>query len=487
MLRTQIEERKANKLTEENRERFPAKITIPLLAIGLVAALAWGFSQFQARRNWEVRAENQYNRSFSELATHVGEIETKLAEVLVCNSRSNLVKSFSDLWRQTYLSQEDLGQLPLPSVELNRTKEFLAKVGAFSFDAVSRLNQETPVVTATTGGSVQYLSNEDWTTVSTLHRQARYLADQLVDLQESMMESGERWLGVDRLSHAALSADVSDRMDTNKITKSFIMMEDGFKRLPEPEMDSNLLNFRPVPKGITGQDISQEQGRELASSFVNKEKPSYEVTYDEKINGDYPLYLYNLKKKQKDGKAANSGQIALTIKGGHPAWLLKERPTTTQKLSLETAKETAREYLERRNYPEMTPVGAEEYRNVAVVALCSVSEGITIYPEMIKVQVALDDGEIMGVETMSYLTFHNPEREILRPKLTEAEAEKRLNQHFKVDEIKQAIILNDQHQEILAYECSGRIAQDRYRVYINAETGEEERIQRINEGGFEIK
>ncbi|HBR28705.1 MAG TPA: germination protein YpeB [Firmicutes bacterium] len=474
-------------MAEENRERFPAKMTIPLLAIALVASLAWGFSQFQARRNWEIRAENQYNRSFSELSTHVGEIETKLAEIMVCNSRPNLVKGFSDLWRQTYLSQEDLGQLPLPSVELGRTKEFLAKVGAFSFDAVSRLNQDTTAVTASTGKSVQYLSEEEWTTVNTLHRQARYLADQLVDLQESMLESGERWIGVDRLSRAALSADVSDRLDTNKITKSFMMMEDGFKRLPEPEMDSNLLNFQPVPKGITGQDISQEQGRELASSFINKEEPGYEVTYNEKINGDYPLYLYNLKKKKENGKAADSGRIALTIKGGHPAWLLKERPAAEQKLSLAAAKEAARKYLERRNYTGMKPVGAEEYRNVAVVALCSTNQETIIYPEMIKVQVALDDGEVMGVETMSYLTFHNPERKIARPSLSEAEAKKRLNQHFKVEEINQAVILNDKHEEVLTYECVGRIAQDRYRVYLNAETGEEERIQRVNEEGFEDK
>jgi spore germination protein len=474
-------------VAEERKERLAPNITIPLLAVALVAAVIWGYTQFRARRSWEIRAENQYNRSFSELSTHVGELETQLATILASNSRAQLIKGFSDLWRQAYLSQEDLGQLPLTAMELRRTKEFLAKVGAFAFNTVSKLNKEATAPFSTGEVNLQYLSEQDWQTLNTLHRQARYLADQLVDLQESMIESGEKWLKVDRLSASAFAADVSDRLETNKITKSFMMMEDGFQRLPEPEMEGNLLNVRPSPKGITGEEISQEKGRELASNFINKDGPEYEVTYEDKTNGDYPLYLYNLKKKGDDGRAAKSGRLALTTKGGHLAWILKERPVPEQKLSLDAAKETARKYLENRGYPGMLPVAVEEYRNVVVVSLCTQQQGTIIYPEMIKVQVALDDGEIMGVETMSYLTFHDPKRKLATPTLTEREIGQRLNKHLKVEAMNQALILNDQYEEVLAYECVGRIGENRYRVYLNADTGEEERIQRIDDQGLEIK
>lgn len=470
-------------------DRFRTRIIIPLLAVALVASLAWGFTQFRARRNWEIRAENQYNRSFSELSIHVGELENKLAEALASNSRPHLVKTFSDIWRQAYLSQEDLGQLPLTSVELSKTKEFLAKVGAFAHNIVAKLNQNTDsaAVPAATGEGVQYLSDRDWDTLNALYQQARYFADQLVDLQESMLEGDERWLRVDRLTTAALAADVTDRLETNKITKSFMMMEDGFKRLPEPEMEGNLLNFKPVPKGISGAEISQEQGREIASAFVNKDEPRYEVAYDEKINGDHPLYLYTLKKKDDKGKAAAGGRLALTVKGGHVAWLLKERNVAEKKLSLDEAKEAARKYLESRDYRGLTPVGAEEYRNVAVVSLCPRQGETIIYPEMIKVQVALDNGEIMGVETMSYLTFHDPQRRLTAPGLSVTTARSRLNKHFNVETVREAVILNDQYEEVLAYECTGRIGQNRYRVYLNATTGEEERIHRIDEHGNQIK
>jgi len=60
----------------EKRDRFNPGLSIPLLTVALVASLVWGFTQFRAKRNWEIRAENQYNRSFSELSAHVGDLKT---------------------------------------------------------------------------------------------------------------------------------------------------------------------------------------------------------------------------------------------------------------------------------------------------------------------------------------------------------------------------------------------------------------------------
>lgn len=472
---------------EEKRTGFAPKVTVPILAVALLASLAWGYSQYRGRRGWEIRAENQYNRSFSELSTHVGELETQLGKVMVSNSRPYLVKNLTDIWRQAYLSQEDIGQLPLSAVELTKTKEFLAKVGAFSHNLAARLNQG-----GNQGGELgeEYLSSKDQQTLKGLHQQARYLSGQLVNLQEETLEAGEKWAGVDRIATTSMVADVSKRLETNKITKGFMMMEDGFKRLPEPEMEGNLLSFQPTPKGITGQEVSMEQAREIAHDFIDKGTTRYQVTYDEQIKGDYPLYLFNLvaeNEAERERRARNKPCIAVTVKGGHVAWMLKEREVEGSKLSLEEAKEKAQAYLASRNYQRMTPVGVEEYRDIALVSLCPTVRQTIIYPEMIKVQVALDDGEVMGVETMPYLTFHDPNRQLSTPRLNEAEIRKRVNKNLKVEQIRQALILNDQYEEVLTYECNGTLGQDRYRVFINAATGEEERIQRIDAQGVEIK
>lgn len=477
------------RLTDE-KKHLNLKITIPLLTIALVASLVWGYSQYRSKRSWELRAENQYNKSFSELSMHVGDLETQLAKVLVSNSPPKLLKNFTDIWRQAYLSQEDMGQLPLASVELAKTKEFLAKVGAFSFNMVNQLNQNGNQKPVTVDTSNQVLSEKDWNTLSGLHRQARYLSEQLTTLQERMLESSEKWISVDRISATAMTTDVSSRLDTNKITKGFLMMEDGFERLPEPELEGNLLNIKPTPKGITGENISVEQARKIALDFIEKDSTRYRANYEGQIKGNYPLYHFRLTEESKEGektKTADLARLAVTVKGGHIGWMLKERNVTKTSISLDEAKTRARNHLENRGYSGMTPVAVEEFRNIALVSLCPTIQQTVVYPEMIKVQVALDNGEILGTEALSYLTFHDQKRVIPSPRLSETEVKERLNKNLKLEQLKKAIILNDQFHEILCYECIGTLNRERFRLFINASSGMEERIQHINEQGVEIK
>lgn len=476
-------------MTDE-KKRFNPRITIPLLAIALIASLAWGYTQYRGKRSWELRSENQYNKSFSELSMHVGELETLLAKVRVSNTTPKLFKSFTDIWRQAYLSQEDMGQLPLASVELAKTKEFLAKVGAFSFNMVNKLNQNDNQKAVETNIATQVLSEKDWTTLNGLHRQARYLSEQLIALQERMLESTEKWVNVDRISATFMTTDVSSRLDTNKITKGFMMMEDGFKRLPEPELEGNLLNIKPAPKGITGENISVEQAREIVQKFVDKGSTRYRVNYEGQINkGNYPLYHFRLTEESEEGrktKTADVARLGVTVKGGHVEWMLKEREIPKSSISLDEAKTRAQNYLENRGYMGMTPVATEKFRNIALVSLCPTIHETIIYPEMIKIQVALDNGEILGMDATSYLIFHDPKRVVSSPRLTEDEIRKGRNKNLKMEQIKKAIILNDQFQEILCYECIGTLDHDRFRLFVNASSGMEERIQRINEQGVEI-
>ena len=229
----------------ESRLRF----LVPVLAIALLASVAWGYTQYRARQAWEVRAENQYNRSFSELALHVAGLETQLAKAAVANSPKQQARLFTEAWRQAYHAQEDIGQLPLASVELARTKDFLSKVQSFSFGMLSEVGQG------------KAMSDEKWKTLQGLHRQARYLSGELFALQERILEGAERWLSVDRVNMGAMTADLSQRLETNKVTKSFMMMEDGLRRLPEPEIEGTPAGFQPEPKGLTGPRVAMEEAR----------------------------------------------------------------------------------------------------------------------------------------------------------------------------------------------------------------------------------
>jgi spore germination protein len=465
-------------MNERREGWFRWRFLVPVLAVALLASLAWGYTQYRARRAWEVRAENQYNRSFSELALHVAGLETQLAKAAVANSPKQQVRLFTEAWRQAYHAQEDLGQLPLASVELARTKDFLTKVQSFSFGFLSG------------AGSGNGLTEEKWQTLQDLHRQARYLSGELFALQERILEGAERWLNVDRVNMTATTADLPQRLETNKVTKSFLMMEDGLRRLPEPEIEGTPRDFQAEPKGLKGPRIAMEEARRNALRFLERDGGEYEADYDGEIKGKLPLYLFNLRRKGGGrGREARETpiQLAVSTKGSHVAWMLRERMISGRELSLEEAAGKAQEFLRKREYPEMVPIAIEEFRNAAIVSLARKSGETVIQPETIKVQVALDNGEVLGVEAIPYLTFRDPERKIPSPRLSPAEARKKLNPRLRVEEVKKTVILNDRFQEILCYEWDTYLDKERFLVYINALTGEEERIKRVDRRGMELE
>lgn len=462
---------------DERREGWSRlRFLIPVLAVALLASAAWGYTQYRARRSWEVRAENQYNRSFSELALHVAGLETQLAKAAVSNSPQQLARLFTDAWRQAYHAQEDIGQLPLASVELARTKDFLTKVRSFSFGMLAEVNNGNG------------MAEKQWKSLQDLHRQARYVSGELFALQERIMEDAERWLNVDQVDMGAMTADVSQRLETNKVTKSFMMMEDGLRRLPEPEIEGTTADFRPEPKGLTGPRVDTEEARKIALRFLERDGGEYQADYEGEIKGNFPLYLFNLKREGRGrGREEAATRLAVSTKGGHVAWMLRERMISGRELSLEEATERAQEFLRKREYPEMTPTTVEEFRNAAIISLAEKSGDTTIHPETLKVQVALDNGEILGMEAIPYLTFKDPNRRIPSARLSSAEAREKLNPRLRIEEVRKAVILNDRFQEVLCYECDTHLDKERFLIYINALTGEEENIKRVDRRGVELE
>ena len=98
-----------------------------------------------------------------------------------------------------------------------------------------------------------------------------------------------------------------------------------------------------------------------------------------------------------------------------------------------------------------------------------------MYPDLIKVKVALDNGEILGVETTGYLNTHH-ERNNLTQKITKEEAKKNLNSNLEIISEGLAVIPTEWRTEILCYEFKGKVEGTEFLVYINAENGKEESI-----------
>ncbi len=99
-----------------------------------------------------------------------------------------------------------------------------------------------------------------------------------------------------------------------------------------------------------------------------------------------------------------------------------------------------------------------------------------LYPDLIKVTVALDNGQITGYDARGYLTNHCW-REGLEPALTQEEAARSVNELLTVNQSQLCLIPSAGLNEVLCWEfqCVSPENQN-VLVYVNASTGAEEQI-----------
>lgn len=90
-------------------------------------------------------------------------------------------------------------------------------------------------------------------------------------------------------------------------------------------------------------------------------------------------------------------------------------------------------------------------------------------------KVALDTGEILGLETRGYLNSHTT-RDLQEPQIDVNEARKIINQNVKITSERLALIPTEWSSEVLTYEFKGKINDRNFIVYVDASTGKEERV-----------
>ena len=93
-----------------------------------------------------------------------------------------------------------------------------------------------------------------------------------------------------------------------------------------------------------------------------------------------------------------------------------------------------------------------------------------VYPDLIKVKIALDNGEIVGFESKGYIMNHT-ERDIPEPKLTEEQVRANFTGKRDLSTVGLAIIPTNFGTEIFCYELKGKLNDRDFLVYINAEAG----------------
>ncbi len=424
-----------------------------ILIVGIVAAVIWGFVSAKRAKALEISNENQYNRAFHELVGYVDDIDTLLSKAQLTKSPSQLATLSSDLFRQSAEAKSCLGQLPTSYVQLDNTSKFLSQVGDYTYVlSQSMING-------------QEISQEEYDNLASLNEYALSLKNTLTEIQNRIY-SGELTIsaiGSKNSSNTASAAGSSILDDLENVEKSF---EEYPSLIYDGPFSEHIENREPAMLK-NASEISQEEALTIAENFLGE---TGSLTF-ESLSENTAIEAYTFVRDTSDGQIS----ISITKKGGYVLSYLNSRNAGSENLTIDEATDAAYDFLARNGYADMTDSYYEKFGNVATLNFAYVQDDITCYSDLIKVRVALDTGEIVGMESKGYLMNHEA-RQLPEPAITLDEAHERISTGLDVSATRLALIPKDSMREVLCYEFKGNFNGKNFIVYVNANTGNEEEI-----------
>ncbi len=389
-------------------------------------------------------SEYSYQRAMGDLSDDIENVTNTLEKQLYA-SGADIHRDLSvKLCTQASNAKSALAQLPSENSDLITTNKFLSQVGDYSLSLSKKL----------AGGEA--LSSREYENIEALYDCSKSLCERIKVLRDSVL-SGETVFESER------------SQSTPDVTDGFDDFEDTFENYPSLIYDGpfsdNILEKEPEMTK-NAEKITLQQA--LAKCRLALNISANDLTEHEKVDGKMPGWRFS---DPKNGVCCE-----VTESGGFISYFLRSRQPETQKLTNEEAVKCAEDFLADLGIDSLKTTYYESFANVLTVNFAYQDVGVLCYTDLIKVSVALDNGEILGYDAKGYLVNHR-KRDYSSDLISKAAAKKQVSPKLTVDSVQLALIPSDDLSEKLCYEfrCSAGNGRN-VLVYIGARSGKEEQI-----------
>lgn len=440
------------------KERLKDRHMLSVIGVFAIICIVLGIFIYKKQTEYRQVMENQYNFAFFELVDYVQNVENFLAKSLISTTPESGAETLTRVWREANLAQVYLAQLPISSEELSNTAKFLNQVSEYSY-SLSRKNIYN-----------ESLTQEDLTNLKKLHQYSLELENTLNQLSAEMTTGEITWGELTKQGSTVFAQQVS-----NMSKESFSNIDENFGEYAGLIYDGAFSEHiqKEEKKGLTGDDIDEEQAKQKAIEIVGQEKIKNINSNGFIENGNIPVYDFSVELNNSDKN--NHLNISISKKGGHLVLMNYNRIVEAEVITQENANQIGKEYLNSKGFPNMKETYYLKQDGIVTINYAYEQDDVIIYPDLIKVKIALDNGEILGVETSGYLNSHT-ERKIAIAKIGKQEAKKTLNKNLEIFSEKLSIIPTEWKTEVMCWEFKGKVDNTDFLVYINAENGREENI-----------
>ncbi len=406
---------------------------------------------FKRAKELDTAVNNSYNRAFFEMTDYVNSIDALLSKAQLAATPAQLAAVSNEIFMQSAAAKSSLGQLPQQEVGLENTAKFLSQVGDYTYVlSQNMINGDT-------------ITDEEYANLAKLNEYAAKLGKSLSET-EQRINSGEEELTNASVLVSAFAAGGSVLDDMANVEKSFegypSLIYDGPFSEHIENMEAFMIKAAPA--------ISQDEALRVAREFLGDR--GKDLRYDGTMMNT-AIEAYNFI-SDTDGSTI---AISITKKGGYVLYFLENRDVSENNYDITAATDAAMRFLEQRGITGMTENYYETKDNIATLNFAYSQNGVKCYSDLIKLRVALDNGEIIGMESKGYLMNHRT-RDVDNISMTADQAREHISSHLDVSAVSLAIIPKDSLREVLCYEFKGSYLGKNFIIYVNAQNGREENI-----------
>ncbi|MEG1751858.1 MAG: germination protein YpeB [Clostridia bacterium] len=421
-------------------------ISITLLGIGVWLAISINNSNQLA-----LSLENSYQKSFYDLVDNVDNMEAKLSKIVVSKDKNHTKKLLFEVSKNASRASESISILPLSIGGVEKATSFINQIDGYCTSLTQKLENN------------QKLSLTEEKILKELLNSITKIGNEL-DKISRQLKGGT----------TILSSSLSMNGDFNKLTLSIsgtqssidypTMIYDG----PFSESSTN-----PVIKGLSGDEVNKDQ----AETLLKKHFPAIKdesIKYQGESKGKFITHDFNFITVNNNSLFAQVTKI-----GGKLLTVSGYSPKISTKVSVESCISNAIAFCKNAGFLNVECVWNDSINGQAILNIAPKKDNIILYPDLIKIKVEQNSGEIIGFEATSYYTNHK-QRTLAEVEISRATAEKKVV--LDVETYRLVLAPLDYNREVLCHEFKCKNDTNVYYIFINAVTGVEENILMVVEG-----
>lgn len=444
-------------------------IRVALFVFGaLFIAVCFAISGYVVANNYRTALEYSYTRALDDLGYYAQSINTSLTKGMYAGTKAQFLATVNKLSTDAAEAKSNLSILPQSGVDLTNTYKFLSQVGEYSM----ALNRKLA-----SGGTI---TDEEWNTMKQLSAYSTAMSDEVEVMRSIVMDEeflnghvkqimekenmgNEEGQSKEKAVNASPKGGDEDPSSEKSMGDGYGDLEAGFSGYPSLIYDGpfsdHLLNQKP--KFIEGlKEVDENYAASVASKVTGL--PAGQLGKPGLENSTMPSYCF----------FAGDITVAVTKAGGIPVYMTNSRAMGGANIDAQRAVDNAAKFLEGLGFKNMKTTYYMISENVCTINFAASIGSTVIYPDLIKVLVALDNGSICGYDARGYIMNHK-ERSLPADIISRTEGLHSVSPKLKVESVSTAIIPTDSGKEAFCYEYKCRGQEDeRILAYIDARTGE---------------